>query len=96
MGKDREHVRLHAMDALRGEMLVNLITLALRSMILTHMRSSGLFKKYSVKKTSLEFDKLIKIILQNSLEITADITETERHPGIIFVKPEHVPTFLMN
>ena len=83
------------MDALRGEMLVNLIAIAIRSRILAYMRSSGLLKKYSVEKMLLELHKLRKVILQDGKEITTEITRKQKEIlESLGIKPEHVPTFL--
>ena len=60
-----EPVRVHGIDALRGEMFVDLISIAIRSRILAYMRSSGLLKKYSVDKMILELHKLRKVILHD-------------------------------
>ena len=62
------------MDALRGETFVNLIAIAIRSKIMAYMRSSGLLKRYSVEKMTLELHKLRKVILHDGKEITTEIT----------------------
>ena len=88
-------MRVHGMDALRGEMFVNLIAIAIRSRILAYMRSSGLLKRYSVEKMILELHKLRKVIMHDGKEITTEIPRKQKEilesPGI---KPEHLPTFL--
>ncbi|MGP6238841.1 IS1634 family transposase [Cuniculiplasma sp. SKW4] len=90
-----EPLRVHGMDALRGEMFVNLIAIAIRSRILEYMRSSGLLKKYSVEKMLLELHKLRKVILNEGKEITTEITRKQKEIlESIGIKPEHVPTFL--
>jgi transposase len=90
-----EPVRVHGIDALRGEMFVDLISIAIRSRILAYMRSSGLLKKYSVEKMLLELHKLRKVILQDGKEITTEITRKQKEIlESLGIKPEHVPTFL--
>ena len=90
-----EPLRVHGMDALRGEMLVNLIAIAIRSRILEYMRSSGLLKKYSVEKMLLELHKLRKVILQDGNKITTEITMKPKEIlESIGIRPEPVPTFL--
>ena len=90
-----EPLRVHGIDALRGEMFVNLISIAIRSRILAYMRSSGLLKKYSVEKMLLELHKLRKVILQDGKEITTEITRKQKEIlESLGIKPEHVPTFL--
>ena len=90
-------MRVHGMDALRREMFVNLIAIAIRSRILAYMRSSGLLKKYSVEKMLLELHKLRKVILNGGKEITTEITRKQKEIlGSLGIKPEHVPTFLKN
>ncbi len=83
------------MDALRGEMFVNLIAIAIRFRILEYMRSSGLLKKYSIEKMLLELHKVRKVILKDRKEIATEITGKQKEilesHGI---KPEHEPTFL--
>ena len=71
-------MRVHGMDALRGEMYVNLIAIAIRSRILAYMRSSGMLKRYSVEKMILELHKLKKVILQDGREITTEITRKQK------------------
>ena len=90
-----EPVRVHGIDALRGEMFVDLISIAIRSRILAYMRSSGLLKKYSVEKMLLELHKLRKVILQDGKEITTEITRKQKEIlESLGIKPEHLPTFL--
>ncbi len=90
-----EPLRVHGMDALRGEMVVNLITIAIRSRILEYMRSSGLLKNYSVEKMLLELHKLRKVILNGGKEITTEISGKQKEIlESLCIKPEHVPTFL--
>ena len=90
-----EPLRVHGMDALRGEMFVNLIAIAIRSRILAYMRSSGMLKRYSVEKMILELHKLRKVILQDGREITTEITRKQKEIlESLGIKPEHVPTFL--
>ena len=92
-----EPLRVHGMDALRGEMFVNLIAIAIRSRILEYMRSSGLLKKYSVEKMLLELHKLRKVILNDGKEITTEITRKQKEIlESLGIRPEHVPTFLKN
>ncbi len=92
-----ELLRVHGMDALRGEMFVNVISIAIRSRILAYMRSSGLLKKYSVEKMLLELHKLRKVILNDGKEITTEITRKQKKIlESMGVRPEHVPTFLKN
>ena len=73
-----EPLRVHGMDALRGEMFVNLIAIAIRSRILAYMRSSGLLKRFSVEKMILELHKLRKVILHDGKEITTEITRKQK------------------
>ena len=88
-------MRVHGMDALRGEMFVNLIAIAIRSRILAYMRSSGLLKRYSVEKMILELHRLRKVILQDGREITTELTRKQKEIlESLGIKPEHVPTFL--
>ena len=88
-------MRVHGMDALRGEMFVNLISIAIRSKILAYMRSSGLLKKYSVENMILELHKLRKVILNDGREITTEMTRKQKEIlESLGIKPEHVPTFL--
>lgn len=83
------------MDALRGEMFVNLIALSLRSRNLTYMRSSGILKKYSVEKVLLELHKLRKVIQKNSKKITTETTKKQKDLLESFdIKPRLVPTLL--
>ena len=90
-----EPLRDHGMETLRGEMFVNLITLAIRSRMLQDMRASGLLKNYSVEKMLLELHKLRKIKLQDRKEITTEITRQQKDILDAFsIKPEHVPNFL--
>jgi transposase len=90
-----EPLRVHGMDALRGEMFVNLVAIAIRSRILAYMRSSGLLKKYSVEKILLELHKLRKVILNDGKEITTEITRKQKEIlESLGIKPEYVPTFL--
>ena len=90
-----EPLRVHGMDALRGEMFVNLISIAIRSKILAYMRSSGLLKKYSVENMILELHKLTKVILNDGREITTEMTRKQKEIlESLGIKPEHVPTFL--
>lgn len=90
-----EPVMVHGMDALRGEMFVNLIAIAIRSRILSYLRLSGLLKKYSVEKMLLELRKLRKVILQDGKEITTEITRKQKEIiESLGIKQEHVPTFL--
>ena len=90
-----EPLRVHGMDALRGEMFVNLIAIAIRSRILEYMRSSGLLKKYSVEKMLLELHKLRKVILNDGKEITTEITRKQKEIlESMGINSEHVPTFL--
>ncbi len=90
-----EPLRNHGMETLRGEMFVNLITLAIRSRMLHDMRTSGLLKSYSVEKMLLELHKLRKAKLQDRNEITTEITGKQKDILESFsIKPEHVPTFL--
>ncbi len=92
-----EPLRVHGMDTLQGEMFVNLIAIAIRSGILSYMRSSDLLKKYSVEKMLLELHKLRKIVLQDGKEIMTEMTRKQREILESFgIKPEHVPTFLKN
>ena len=72
-----EPLRVHSMDALRGEMFANLIAIAIRSRILPFMRSSGLLKRYSVEKMILESHKLRKVILHDGKETTTEITRKQ-------------------
>ena len=69
-----EPLKVHGMDALRGEMFVNLIAIAIRSRILEYIRSSGLLKKYSVEKMLLELHKLRKVLLHDGRDITTEMT----------------------
>ena len=88
-------LRVHGRDALRGEMFVNLISIAIRSRILAYMRSSGLLKKHSVEKMLLELHKLRKVILNDGKEITTEITRRQKEIlESLGFKPEHVPIFL--
>ena len=88
-------MRIHGMDALRGELFVNLIAIAIRFRILEYLRSSGLLKKYSVEKMLLELHKLRKVILNGGKEITTEITKKQKEIlESLGIKPEHVPTFL--
>ena len=90
-----ETVIVHGMDALRGETFVNLIAIAIRSKIMAYMRSSGLLKRYSVEKMTLELHKLRKVILHDGKEITTEITRKQKEIlESLGIKPEHVPTFL--
>ena len=90
-----EPLRVHGMDALRGELFVNLIAIAIRFRILEYLRSSGLLKKYSVEKMLLELHKLRKVILNGGKEITTEITKKQKEIlESLGIKPEHVPTFL--
>ena len=73
-----EPLRIHGMEALRGEMFVNLIAIAIRFRILEYMRSSGLLKKYSIEKMLLELHKLRKVILNGGKEITTEITRKQK------------------
>ena len=73
-----EPVRVHSMDALRVEMFVNPIAIAIRSMILAYMRSSGLLKRHSVEKMILELHKLRKVIMHDGKEITTEITRKQK------------------
>ena len=83
------------MDALRGELFVNLIAIAIRFRILEYMKLSGLLKKYSIEKMLLELHKLRKVILQDGKEITTEITKKQKEIlESLGIKPEHVPTFL--
>jgi hypothetical protein len=90
-----EPLRVHGMDALRGEMFVNLIAIAIRFRILEYMRSSGLLKKYSLEMILLELHKLRKVILNGGRKITTEITRKQKEIlESLGIKPEHVPTFL--
>ena len=90
-----EPLRVHGMETLNGHLFVNLISLAIRTMIIREMRSSGLIKKYSVEKMLLELHKIRKVILQSGKEITTKITKKQKEILSGFsIKPEHVPTFL--
>jgi transposase len=92
-----EPLRVHGMDALRGEMFVNLIAIAIRSRILEYMRSSGLLKKYSVEKMLLELHKLRKVILHDGNKITTEITMKPKEIlESLGIKSENVPTFMMS
>ena len=73
-----EPVKVRGMDAPIGERFVNSIAFALRSRILTYMRSSGLLEKYSVEKTLLELHRLRNVILRSSKEITTGITRKRK------------------
>ena len=88
-------MRVHGMDALRREMFVNLISIAIKSRIQEYMRSSILPKKYFVEKMLLELHKLRKVMLQDGKEITTETTRKEKEIlESLGIKPEHVPTFL--
>ena len=88
-------MKVHGMDALRGELFVNLIAIAIRFRILEYMKLSGLLKKYSIEKMLLELHKLRKVILQDGKEITTEITKKQKEIlESLGIKPEHVPTFL--
>ena len=88
-------MRVHGMDALRGEMVVILIAIAIKSRILEYMRSSGLLKKYSVEKMLLELHKPRKVILNEGKEKTTEITGKQKEIlESLCIEPEHVPTFL--
>ena len=90
-----EPLRIHGMEALRGEMFVNLIAIAIRFRILEYMKLSGLLKKYSIEKMLLELHKLRKVILNGGKEITTEITRKQKEIlESLGIKPEHVPTFL--
>ena len=90
-----EPLRIHGMDALRGEVFVNLIAIAIRFRILEYLRSSGLLKKYSVEKMLLELHKLRKVILNDGKDIATEITGKQKEIlESLGIKPEHVPTFL--
>ncbi|MGP6207395.1 hypothetical protein ACNF42_05130 [Cuniculiplasma sp. SKW3] len=90
-----EPLRVHGMDALRGEMFVNLIAIAIRSRILEYMRSSGLLKKYLVEKMLLELHKIRKVILNEGKEITTEITRKQKEIlESIGIEQEHVHVFL--
>ncbi|MEM0134947.1 MAG: hypothetical protein QXU18_06940 [Thermoplasmatales archaeon] len=90
-----EPLRVHNMETLSGHLFVNLITMAIRIMIINDMRSSGLLKKYSIEIMLLELHKLRKVVLQYGKEITTEITGKQKEILECFgIKPEHVPTFL--
>ena len=90
-----EPVRVHGMYALRREMFVNLILIAIRSRIQEYMRSSIFPKKYYVEKMLLELHKLRKVILHVGKVITTVITRKQKEIlESLGIKPEHVPTFL--
>ena len=92
-----EPLRVHGMDALRGELFVNLIAIAIRFRILEYMKLSGLLKKYSIEKMLLELHKLRKVILNGGKEITTEITRKQKEIlESLGIRPEHVPTFLKN
>ncbi len=73
-----ESLWVHGMDALKGEMIMNLIAITDRYRILRYMRPSGLLKKYSVEKMLLELYKFSKVILQDKKEITTEITRRQK------------------
>ena len=73
-----ESFRVHGMEALKGEMIMNLIAITDRYRILRYMRPSGLLKKYSVEKMLLELYKFSKVILQDKKEITTEITRRQK------------------
>ena len=76
-------------------MFVNLISIAIRSRILTYMRSSGLLKKYSVEKRLLELHKLSNVIMHDGNKITSEMTRKQKEIlESLGIKPEHVATFL--
>ena len=88
-------MKVHGMDALRGELFVNLIAIAIRFRILEYMKLSGLLKKYSIEKMLLELHKLRKVILNGGKEITTEISGKQKEIlESLCIKPEHVPTFL--
>lgn len=60
------HYGDHGMDALIWESFVNLIAIAMRSKILTYMRSSGPLKRYFIERVILELHKLREVILEKS------------------------------
>ena len=76
-----EPVRVHGMDALRREMFVNLILIAIRSRIYEYMRSSILPKKYSVEKMLLELHRLRKVILQDMKFLYGPMMSSQTSPG---------------
>ena len=90
-----EPLRLHGLETLRGNLFVNIVSLAIRSAILTQMKKTDLAKRYSMEKMLLELHKVRKVKLQNGKEIMTEITKKERDIIEKFsIKSEHVPTFL--
>ena len=90
-----EPLRLHGLETLRGNLFVNIVSLAIRSAILTQMKKTDLANRYSMEKILLELHKIRKLTLQNGKEIMTEITKKERDIIEKFsIKLEHVPTFL--
>ncbi|MEM3860673.1 MAG: hypothetical protein QW478_14970 [Candidatus Micrarchaeaceae archaeon] len=90
-----EPLRIHNMETLNGHLFVNLITMAIRTMIINDMRSSRLLKKYSMEKMFLELHKLRKVVPQYGKEITTEITRKQREIlECIAIKAEQVTSFL--
>ena len=90
-----EPLRVHGLEALRGTLFVNIVSLAIRSAILTEMKKTDLASRYSIEKILLELHKVRKVKLQNGREIMTEITKKERDIIEKFsIKSEHVPTFL--
>ena len=90
-----EPPRVHGLETLRGILFVNIVSLAIRSAILTQMKKTDLANRYSMEKILLELHKIRKLTLQNGKEIMTEITKKERDIIEKFsIKLEHVPTFL--
>ena len=90
-----EPLRVHGLETLRGNLFVNIVSLAIRSAILNEMKKTDLANRYSIEKILLELHKVRKVKLQNGKEIMTEITKRERDIIEKFsIKSEHVPTFL--
>ena len=90
-----EPLRVHGLETLKGNLFVNIVSLAIRSAILNEMKKTDLANRYSIEKILLELHKVRKVKLQNGKEIMTEITKKERDIIEKFsIKSEHVPTFL--
>ena len=71
-------MRVHGLETLRGNLFVNMVSLAIRSAILAEMKKTDLANRYSIEKILLELHKVRKVKLQNCKEIMTEITKKER------------------
>ena len=90
-----ERLRTHGLETLRWTLFVNIVSLAIRSAILSEMKNIDLASRYSIEKIVLELHKVRKVKSQNGKEIMTEIIKRKREIIEKFsIKSELVPTFL--